>query len=431
MLLIYLPSSRAPFTDLALAIWLLCTDLLQSHHTSILHVRDVRRLLIQSYVITTGKIIHHDLLLPVEGVRIESPPTLCHLIRYYSHSDNFTDTDTYIMRLESASMITTHLLQEWVARCKLPFPFSFPWLITDPARFPLSALWGFNCFVHAVIVTYSDFAITIHTFLFLSSWRGPCVQPIPDYSLEHETITTHSMYWLLWFPVVYLIHCTTHAPCRPVTLEWAFHHTACGHCWPFRSHYHCITVHSGYTRPHPPCSDYWSSLASPVWGIDDDMLHAGNAGNSLIVHHGNISVCLLNSTHYHWYHSIVSQLNECAFSQLNQYSFRRIYSHVIYMTRPLPHGLNLTKLPLRLSHWHGPLESHHISISALHKSTSYSTYAPLRSLHAYRDRPRGNGGADSTEVYHCLFTLTVHLSDTTTSLEHNDNTTGMAHGTMI
>src|SRR6267378_4435210 len=62
----------------------------------------------------------------------------------------------------------------------------------------------------------------------------------------------------------------------------------------------------------------------------------------------------------------------------------------------------------------------------------YSTYAPSRSLHAYRDRPRGNGGADSTEVYHCpFFTVTVHLSDTTTWLEHNDNTTGMAHGTTI
>jgi len=62
-----------------------------------------------------------------------------------------------------------------------------------------------NCFIHAVIVTYSDFAINIHTSLFLSSWHGPCVQPIPDHSLEHETITSHSMYWLLWFPAVYLI----------------------------------------------------------------------------------------------------------------------------------------------------------------------------------------------------------------------------------
>jgi len=33
---------------------------------------------------TTGKFIRHDLLLPVERIRIESPPTLCHLIRYYS-----------------------------------------------------------------------------------------------------------------------------------------------------------------------------------------------------------------------------------------------------------------------------------------------------------------------------------------------------------
>ena len=96
-----------------------------------------------------------------------------------------------------------------------------------------------NCFIHAVIVTYSDFAINIHTSLFLSSWHGPCVQPIPDHSLEHETITSHSMYWLLWFPAVYLM---STRPTRSVPTchsgRWAFHHTVCGYYWLFRSHYY-------------------------------------------------------------------------------------------------------------------------------------------------------------------------------------------------
>jgi len=284
-----------------------------------------------------------------------------------------TDTDTYMMRLESASMITNHLLQEWVAQGKLPFPFSFPWLITDPTRFPLFALWGFhhspsfthNCFVHAVIVTYSDFAINIHTSLFLSSWHGPCVQPIPDHSLEHETITTHmeSMYWLLWFPAVYLMSTRTTHDLSLWKMSLSSHSlwvlltvsVSLLQSIRLRPRYKCywytwllllrvltmMELLIQATPDHIPCSDYWSGLASPVWRIDD-MLHAGNAGNSLIVHHGNISVCLLNSTHYHWYHSTVSQLNECAFSRLNQYTFRRIYFHVIYMTCPLPHGMNLT-----------------------------------------------------------------------------------------
>ena len=95
------------------------------------------------------------------------------------------------------------------------------------------------------------------------------------------------------------------------------------------------------------------------------------------------------------------------------------------------YGMNLTKLPLRLSYWHGPIESHHISISALHKSTSIRPTL-LRDLSTPTETAREGTEADSTEVYHCLFfTVTVHLSDTTTWLEHNDNTTGMAHGTTI
>ena len=78
--------------------------------------------------------------------------------------------------------------------------------------------------------------------------------------------------------------------------------------------------HTTYIGPHPPCSDY----ASPVWGIDD-MLHAG-------------------------------------------YKITSLLTPVLYI--PLCHGIHLIKLPLQLPHWHGLIESYHISISTLHKSTS-------------------------------------------------------------
>jgi len=85
---------------------------------------------------------------------------------------------------------------------------------------------------------------------------------------------------------------------------------------------------------------------------------------------------------------------------------------------PLCHGIHLIKVPLRLPHWHGLIESYHTPY-LLYTSPHLSTYTPLDT---YRYIPRGNGGADSTDMsYYLFFTLTVHLSDTTTWPRHNNN----------
>ena len=85
---------------------------------------------------------------------------------------------------------------------------------------------------------------------------------------------------------------------------------------------------------------------------------------------------------------------------------------------PLCHGIHLIKLPLRLPHWHDLIESYHTPY-LLYTIPHLSTYTPLDT---YRYIPRGNGGADSTDMsYYLFFTLTVHLSDTTTWPRHNNN----------
>ena len=85
---------------------------------------------------------------------------------------------------------------------------------------------------------------------------------------------------------------------------------------------------------------------------------------------------------------------------------------------PLCHGIHLIKVPLWLPHWHGLIESYHTPY-LLYTSPHLSTYTPLDT---YRYIPRGNGGADSTDMsYYLFFTLTVHLSDTTTWPRHNNN----------